>query len=134
MVKKLLIFFIGFLFFIPSQAQDISGSWSWSSKESGDMFTIDLIKASENNFRGNHCSVYLSGNRIDCIDTKDDFSIVLIRKAENIYQGSIRSGHSMAVGNVQLQYLPEENTMLFSLKTAPKGVYYMPVEARLVRN
>lgn len=134
MVKKLLFLFIGILLYIPSQAQDISGSWSWNSRESGDMFTIDLIKASENNFRGNHCSVFLDGNRIDCNDTKDDFSIVLVRKAENIFQGSIRSGYSMAVGNVQLQYLPEENTMLFSLKTAPKGIYYMPVEARLVRN
>lgn len=98
------------------------------------MFTLDLIETTEDNFRGNHCSVYLHGNRIDCSDNKEEFSIVLIRKAENIFQGSIRSGYSSAIGNVQLQYLPEDNTMLFSLKTAPEGEYYMPVEARLIRN
>lgn len=97
------------------------------------MFILDLIETTENDFRGNHCSVYLNGNRIDCSDNKDEFSIVLIRKAENIFQGSIRSGYSSATGNVQLQYLPEEKTMVFSLKAAPEGEYYMPVEARLVR-
>ncbi|CAN5274929.1 hypothetical protein BH23BAC2_BH23BAC2_06320 [soil metagenome] len=135
MIKKLLFTTLLLLLFVnPGTAQDISGSWSWNSKEGSNMFTIDLIKATENDFRGNHCSVFLSGDRIDCTDTKDEFTVVLIKKAENIFQGSIRSGYSYAVGNVQLQYLPEENTMLFTLRTAPKGEYYMPVEARLVRN
>lgn len=135
MIKNLLLLTVLFsLFAFNSEAQDISGSWSWNSKEGGDMFTLDLIKAAEDNFRGNHCSVYLHGDRIDCSDSKDEFSIVLIRKAENIFQGSIRSGYSSAIGNVQLQYLPLENTMLFTLRTAPDGEYYMPVEARLIRN
>ena len=98
------------------------------------MFTIDLIEISDNNYRGNHCSVYLHGDRIDCNDNRDEFSIVLIRKAENIFQGSIRSGLNYAVGNVQLQYLPIDNTILFSLKTNPKGEYYIPLEGVLVRN
>lgn len=135
MIKKLLaVYTILLLSIFPAAAQDISGSWSWNSKEGSNMFTIDLIQATENDFRGNHCSVFLGGERIDCNDTKDEFTVVLVKKAENIFQGSIRSGYSYAVGNVQLQYLPEENTMLFTLKTAPKGEYYMPVEARLVRN
>jgi len=134
MTKKLLLLFLISIFSNSIYAQDISGSWSWNSEEGSNMFTLDLIKTSENNFRGNHCSVYLHGDRIDCNDSKEDFSIVLIKKAENIFQGSIRSGFSYAVGNVQLQYLPEENTMLFSLKTAPEGEYYMPIEARLIRN
>lgn len=134
MTKKLLLLFLISIFSKSIYAQDISGSWSWNSEEGSNMFTLDLIKTSENNFRGNHCSVYLHGDRIDCNDSKEDFSIVLIKKAENIFQGSIRSGFSYAVGNVQLQYLPEENTMLFSLKTAPEGEYYMPIEARLIRN
>ena len=135
MIKKLLaVYTILLLSMMSASAQDISGSWSWNSKEGSNMFTIDLIQATENDFRGNHCSVFLNGERIDCNDTKDEFTIVLVKKAENIFQGSIRSGYSYAVGNVQLQYLPEENTMLFTLKTAPKGEYYMPAEARLVRN
>ncbi len=134
MVKKLLLFFLFSIFSTSIYAQDISGSWSWNSEEGRNMFTLDLIKTSENNFKGNHCSVYLHGDRIDCNDSKEDFSIVLIKKAENVFQGSIRSGFSYAAGNVQLQYLPQENTMLFSLKTAPEGEYYMPIEARLVRN
>lgn len=135
MIKKLLVVYtILLLSMTPATAQDISGSWSWNSKEGSNMFTIDLIQATENDFRGNHCSVFLNGERIDCNDTKDEFTVVLVKKAENIFQGSIRSGYSYAVGNVQLQYLPEENTMLFTLKTAPKGEYYMPLEARLVRN
>ncbi|HSP40439.1 MAG TPA: hypothetical protein VLN46_03325 [Gillisia sp.] len=135
MIKKLLaVYSIFLLSVIPAAAQDISGSWSWNSKEGSNMFTIDLIQANENDFRGNHCSVFLSGDRIDCNDTKDEFTVVLVKKAENIFQGSIRSGYSYATGNVHLQFLPEENTMLFTLKTAPKGEYYMPIEARLVRN
>lgn len=135
MIKKLLLLpLLVILFGVTAFSQDISGSWSWNSKEGGDMFTIDLLKASENQFSGNHCSVFLHGDRIDCSDSKDEFSIVLIRKAENIFQGSIRSDYSKAIGNVQLQYLPEENTILFSLKTAPDGIYYMPVEARMIRN
>ncbi len=135
MIKKLLVVHILLLLSIlPAAAQDISGSWSWNSVEGNNMFTIDLIQATENDVRGNHCSVFLGGERIDCNDTKDKFTVVLVKKAENIYQGSIRSGYSYAVGNVQLQYIPEENAMLFTLKTAPKGEYYLPVEARLVRN
>lgn len=135
MVKKLLaVYTVLLLSIFPAAAQDISGSWSWNSKEGNNMFTIDLIQATENDIRGNHCSVFLAGERIDCNDTRDEFTVVLVKKAENIYQGSIRSGYSYAVGNVQLQYLPEDNTMLFTLKTAPKGEYYMPLEARLVRN
>lgn len=135
MVKKLLLYpFFLLLLSFSSLAQDISGSWSWNSDDGGNMFTIDLIEISENNYRGNHCSVYLRGERIDCNDNKDEFSIVLIRKAENIFQGSIRSGLSYAVGNVQLQYQPIENRILFSLKTNPKGEYYIPVEGVLVRN
>ena len=135
MVKKLhLITLLFFSLILSSQAQDISGSWSWNSPDGGNMFTIDLMEISENNYRGNHCSVYLRGDKIDCNDNKDEFSIVLIRKAENIFQGSIRSGFSYAVGNVQLQYLPADNTILFSLKTHPKGEYYIPLEGVLVRN
>lgn len=135
MIKRLLsVYSMILLSVIPATAQDISGSWSWNSKEGSNMFTIDLIQATNNDFRGNHCSVFLDGERIDCNDIKDEFTVILIKKAENIFQGSIRSGYSYAVGNVQLQYLPEENTMLFTLKTAPKGEYYMPMEARLVRN
>jgi hypothetical protein len=135
MIKKLLLLpLLIILFGVTAFSQDISGSWSWNSKEGGDMFTIDLSKASENQFSGNHCSVFLHGDRIDCSDSKDEFSIVLIRKAENIFQGSIRSDYSKAIGNVQLQYLPVENTIIFSLKTAPQGIYYMPVEARMIRN
>lgn len=98
------------------------------------MFTLDLIEIAEDNYRGNHCSVYLHGERIDCNENKDDFSVALIRKAENIFQGSIRSGYSNAVGNVQLQYVPQDNTILFSLKSNPKGEYYLPVEGVLQRN
>ncbi len=115
-------------------AQDISGSWSWYSDNGNDMFTIDLIKISDNNFRGSHCSVYVQGERIDCFDMVEDFTVVLIRKTENIFAGSIRSGFSFATGQVQLQYLPVDDTILFSLKTPPKGEYYIPFEAVLQRN
>lgn len=134
MIRSLLPAFAFFLIIFSSSAQDIAGSWSWNSDEGGNMFTIDLIEIAEHNYRGNHCSVYLHGDRIDCNENREDFSIALIRKAENIFQGSIRSSYSNAVGNVQLQYLPEDDTMLFSLKTNPKGEYYIPVEGVMQRN
>lgn len=135
MIKKLqLAFFICFLISFSSQAQEIEGSWSWNSQDGVNMFSIDLLRISENNYRGNHCSVYLGGDRIDCRENGEDFTIVLVRKSENIFQGSIRSGLSNSIGNVQLQYLPNEDSLLFSLKSNPKGEYYMPLEGRLERN
>ncbi|HSI70904.1 MAG TPA: hypothetical protein VK941_11765 [Gillisia sp.] len=135
MIKKLLFtLLIGFFISVSTQAQDIEGSWSWNSQDGVNMFTIDLIRTSENNYRGNHCSVYLNGDRLDCRENEQDSTIVLIRKSENIFQGSIRSGLSNSIGNVQLQYLPNEDSILFSLKSNPKGEYYMPLEGRLQRN
>ncbi|MCM4160585.1 hypothetical protein FHG64_10280 [Antarcticibacterium flavum] len=135
MVKKLQLAFLLFFFItLSSSGQDIEGSWSWNSQDGSNMFSIDLMRISENNYRGNHCSVYLGGDRIDCRENGEDFTIVLVRKSENIFQGSIRSGLSNSIGNVQLQYLPNEDNIIFSLKTNPKGEYYMPLEGRLQRN
>lgn len=135
MKKAILITtFLLFLTSFQSPAQEISGSWSWNSEDGGDMFTVDLIKISKDKYRGSHCSVYLHGDRIDCNDVQDDFTIVLIRKAENIFEGSIRSSYSHSTGNVQLQYLQEEDRILFTLTTPPEGEFYIPVEAELQRN
>lgn len=130
LISILILLLTGF----HASAQDISGSWSWRSVDGGDMFVLELIRVSKDNFRGSHCSVYLQGDRVDCYDVQDDFTVVLIRKAENIFEGSIRSGYSYSTGNVQLQYLQEEDRILFTLINPPEGEFYIPFEAELQRN
>lgn len=133
MFKKLLFLSLLVTLNQPALAQDISGSWNWTSGEGGNMFTIELIQASENDYRGNHCSVYIEEEKVDCNDHKEEFTIVLIRKAENIFKGSIRSGLSYTIGHLQLQYLPDNNTLLFSLTNLPEGEFYIPSEAVMQR-
>lgn len=133
MKLKLHLSFLLLLFITTaSPAQEIDGSWSWSS-EDGDMFTLDLREITDNSYRGNHCSVYLQGDRLDCYDAADEFTVVLIRKAENIFEGSIRSTYSLTTGNFQLQYLPLDDILLFTLTAPPEGEYYIPLEAELQR-
>lgn len=130
-----LLFPLLFLIFsgLEVKAQEIQGSWTWNAEDGGEMFTIVLIRTSKDNYQGNHCHVQTEGERIDCNNSTEDFSIVLVRTSENIFRGSIRSSYSYSVGQIQLQYLQQEDALLFTLTTPPEGEYYIPREAVLQR-
>lgn len=133
MLRNYLSLILFLVFSVSIQAQEIHGTWTWDSVEGGEAFSIDLNRVSKDKYQGNHCGVYSQGDRIDCNESAEDFSIILIRTSENIFRGSIRSSYSYSVGQVQLQYLPLEDRMVFTLTTPPKGEYYIPFEAIMQR-
>lgn len=132
-MKKLLLLFL-FLIPLQFQAQDISGNWNWVTGVGENSFTLTLKKVSENNYRGIHCASYYGGNRIDCESDENNYSVALIRKSDNIFQGTIKSGYSQTTGNFQLQYLPLNNTMIFKITQMPQGISFIPQEAILERS
>lgn len=131
-MKKLLLLFLLLSFQI--QAQDIAGDWNWVTGVGENSFTISLKNVGKYNYRGTHCSLYYGGNKSDCEPNEENFTIALIRKSENIFQGTIISSYSQTTGNILLQYLPKNNTLLFKIIQMPSGISFIPQEAILERS
>jgi hypothetical protein len=57
----------------------------------------------------------------------------MVQIAENIFQGNLLTarGTELYLRDVQLQYLPLDNTLMFTLTTSPEGPLQIPEEAIL---
>lgn len=127
------IFFLIFLISFCGIAQDISGSWSWQA-ETGETLMEISLKAEGSDYTGHHCTVFQNGGRIDCIDVTEPASIRIKRTAENVFEGTIRSGYSASEGKIKLLFNPEEKTLLFEIMEGPVDIYYLPKKAILKEN
>ena len=111
-------------------SQNISGSWSWQAENGNSMMEINLDAEGED-YIGYHCSVFQNGDRIDCVDEDKSASVYVKRTAENVFEGTIRSGYSASEGKIKLEYNPEEQILLFKILKAPEGIFYLPENATL---
>ena len=127
---KYLLFALLFLIPLFGSAQDISGSWSWQA-ETGETLMEISLKAEESDYTGHHCTIFQNGGRIDCIDVTEPTSIRIKRTAENVFEGTIRSGYSASEGKIKLLFNPEEKTLLFKIMKGPVDIYYLPKKAIL---
>lgn len=136
MVKKLLLIpILVFLFITSTQAQDLSGKWQWNSGNSQVGFSLDLNHISKDRLRGVHCIQNFERKIKECFEPEDQYTVTLIKIAENIFKGSLLSGtgKDREARDIQIQYLPLEDRILFSLTTLPEKPFLIPMEAILQR-
>lgn len=136
MINKVLLIslFLMFSFFI-TEAQNISGEWRWNSGDGMQTFTIDLIHITKDRVQGVHCVEDFEAKVSECFKMEDEYTIRLVKISENIFQGNLMSGvgKDRLVEDIQLQYIPLDNSMIFTHTKIPKGISHIPVEAILHR-
>ncbi|CAM4200666.1 hypothetical protein [Gillisia limnaea] len=122
-------------FSISASAQDLTGQWSWNSGDGQRTFTIDLTHITKDRVQGVHCVEDFEIKISECFQLQDEYTVRLVKTAENIFQGNLMSGEgrNRLVEDIQLQYIPLENTVIFTHTKIPKGISLIPVEAILQR-
>lgn len=116
------------------QAQSLEGDWSWTSDDGVNKFDLQLVEDNEGIIRGNHCGIFLNGTKIDCRPEEDgNFSLTLMKIAENTYAGTIESAYSLSEGKIRLVYNKRLDNLTFTLNSEPAGEYYIPPIAFMER-
>jgi len=137
MIKKTLLIFglIAFLGFTAG-AQDISGEWNMNSNNGQQTFSLDLIHITKDRVKGVHCIENFEKEITECFTMEDNYTVNIVKISENIFKGILLSykGENEIMLDIQVQYLPLDNTLLFKLTKFPEGEFLIPVEAVLERN
>ncbi|WP_396195309.1 hypothetical protein [Flavobacterium sp.] len=108
-----------------SEQEMLSGTWYWKSTSNDNETEFYLIQ-NGNEITGKHCSSFLGGTKLDCIENNAEDSITLSLVSENVYEGTIRSGFSEVVINIRLSLNPDNNTLYFKQLSQPSEEYYLP--------
>ncbi len=136
MIKKILLIVVLMMFsgFIAG-AQNISGEWSWNSGDGLKTFTIELVHITKDRVQGVHCVEDFEIKVSECFKVEDEYTVTLVKISENIFQGNLLSGEgrNRLVEDIQLQYVPLDNSLIFTHTKIPKGISLIPVEAILQR-
>jgi hypothetical protein len=115
-------------------AQDISGELRLDSNDGQQIFSLDLIHITKDRVKV-HCIENFEKEITECFKMEDKYTVNIVKIAENIFQGNLWSGiggNKIAL-DVQLQYLPLDNNLLFKLTKIPEGEFLIPVEGVLER-
>ncbi|MFN4761903.1 hypothetical protein ACKGJN_02160 [Gillisia sp. Q332] len=136
MIKKILLIAVLMMFsgFI-AEAQNISGKWSWNSSDGLKTFTIELVHITKDRVQGVHCVEDFEIKISECFKMEDEYTVTLVKISENIFQGNLLSGEgrNRLVEDIQLQYVPLDNSLIFIHTKIPTGISLIPVEAILQR-
>jgi len=137
MMKKISLIFglIAFLGF-TARAQDISGEWIINSRDGQQIFSLDLIHITKDRVKGVHCIENFEEEITECFKMEDNYTVNIVKISENIFKGILLSykGENEIILEIQVQYLPLDNTLLFKLTKIPETEFLIPVEAVLERN
>lgn len=113
--------------------QDLEGTWQWASADGEAHFELYLEYENSNNLRGRHCAVMAGGEKLDCLDEEDVFSIKLVRIAGEVFDGTIQSQTSGTSGRIRVQYDKQREQLNFDLRSLPPGGSYLPMRVMLYR-
>lgn len=137
MIKKILLITMFLIFScFPGEAQNISGEWRWNSGDGQKTFTIDLVHITKDRVQGVHCVEDFEIKISECFKKMEhEYTVTLVKISENIFQGNLLSGagRNRLVEDIQLQYIPLDNSMIFTHTKIPKGISHIPVEAILLQ-
>ena len=123
---KTLIKIIFCLFFYSSLlGQDISGNWNWNFEEKHSS-EITLQQINSNEYKGNYCSSYFDGMKIDCNENTTDYCLFLTKTADNIFTGTFESNFSKSIGRIKVEYIPSLHRIKIIILTEPAGEFYLP--------
>ena len=132
-MKKLFLLNIVFLVASCANAQNITGNWVWQSENGDHKFEMSLEKPNTNTIKGYHCGIFRQGQKIDCVESNNDYSINLTKYQSNVYKGSIRSGFSGEEGTIKITYNSSHDTIFFERLEYPNGESYIPNKITLTR-
>ena len=110
---------------IASSQTTLNGTWYWKSTTSDSNTELYLIQ-NGNEVSGRHCSSFMGGLKIDCVDNSADDSITLHMVSENVFEGIIKSGFSGAVISIRITLDPNEETVFLTQLSEPNEEYYLP--------
>lgn len=131
-MKKVIITIIVFIFSTVVYSQDISGNWRWNSDNGKNLTEITLVKVDDNNFKGNYCSSYYDGKKMDCKEENNtDFCIFIHKVSLNIFEGTFESSFSNTMGNIRVTFIPSSNKIKLEILSEPTGEFYFPTDVLL---
>lgn len=113
------------------QKCSICGDWKWEKNDETRDFTLQILQQ-DSIIVGKHCYILDSGNKMDCSPENDDFSFKAEIPSTDSLTFKIRSYYSNESGIVSLKYM--NGKIYWKLKQLPKGEFYLPREAILIKN
>lgn len=127
-----LMFLIGIQVF-GQHSRDMAGSWQWVSQDGNTNLELILEYDSPRNIKGKYCASFERGEIRDCRKDENQYTINLIRIAENIFDGTIESRLNSVPARLRLQYNPLQQNLRFKITQKPPGEYLFPREAFFIR-
>ena len=132
--RYLLILFVLLIFnSCNSNGQNCSicGNWKWEKNDDKRDFTLQVMKL-DSIIVGKHCYIVDSGNKMDCSAQDNDYSFKSAIPNSDSLTVKIRSFYSNEVGIVSIKYY--KGKIYWKLLQLPKGEFYLPREAILIKN
>ncbi|MFO7720156.1 MAG: hypothetical protein R6W85_06935, partial [Gillisia sp.] len=132
MILKILLISAFLMFsWVIAGAQNIAGEWRSISGDGQNAFTIDLVHITKDRVQGVHCLENFELQIGECFQMDQEYTVTLVKISENIFQGNLLSGvgGNRLIEDIQLQYIPIDNSMIFTHTKIPKGISLIPAEA-----
>ena len=136
MIKNTLLISVFLMFSgLIAEAQNISGEWRLVSIDGQKAFTIELVHITKDRVQGVHCVEDFENKIFECFQMQDEYTVRLVKISENIFQGNLLSGvgKERLVEDIQLQYIPLDDSMIFTHTKIPRRVSLIPLEGILRR-
>lgn len=136
MIKKTLLISVFLMFSgLISEAQNISGEWRWNSADGLKTFTLNLVHITKDRVQGVHCTEDVEVKVSECFKMENEYTVSLTKISENIFRGNLLSGidKNVLAEKIQLQYIPLDNSIIFTHTKIPEGISLTPSEAILRR-
>ena len=130
-MKRLILILLIF-FPITINAQISKGTWYWKSKDRNNNLELTITSRDNQSLKGNYCSVFDQGNKIDCSsELEDQTNFILKQISDNIFQGTFTSNYSFKKGILKIIFNPLNNNIKLEIIEVPKGEFYLPKNAVL---
>lgn len=114
---------------VPNQ-ENLTGTWYWQSSDAKNNIEL-YLEQNGNSAQGKHCSSFLEGKKLDCTNDGDENSVILHMVANNVFEGTLKSGFSDAIINIRVTLNPADETIQFQQLSHPAEEYYLPENATL---
>lgn len=105
--------------------ETLTGTWYWESSNASNNMELYLTQ-NGTSANGKHCSSFLNGTKLDCVNNGEANSITLNMVSNNVFEGTLQSNFSDAVINIRLTLDPVNETIYFQQLNLPEGEFYIP--------
>jgi len=116
---------------VNSYQGTFSGNWKWERNSDKGEFTISFSQKGDTVI-GNYCAIAQAGERIDCFD-KGEYSFRFLISGSNStrIEFKFKTAYSNTYGKAKITL--ENNKLLWEIIEKPKGEFYAPLKAVLLK-